>query len=853
MDRLVQDAYLDTVRTALAPRFRIEREVGRGGTATVYLAYDSRHERQVAIKVLRPELAAAVWRDRFFLEVKLTTRLSHPHILKLLESGEADGVLYYVMPYIPGESLRARIRRERQLPLPDAIRITGEVAEALAAAHAQGVVHRDIKPENILFEAGHALVADFGIAKAITEAAGERLSTTGLRIGTPGYMSPEQATGEANLDHRSDVYSLAVVLYEMLAGEPPYNGPTAQAIFAKQLSQPVPPLRVVRETVSTALEEVVCKALAKVPADRYGSVAEFASAVSRARQISPWIRWVLPVVRIANWVFPGGRSRMVPVAVGGGLVVVGLLAGVSRLARPKRNEAALDPRHIAVLYFDDRTPGKTLGHVANGLTEDLIDRLSQVSALSVVSPNGVRPYVARATPVDSLARTLGVGTIVGGSVARSGAQLRVTVRLIDPTTGQQLHTRTLEQPWEDLFSLQDKLTSEVAQFLRERLGREIRVREQRASTKSVQAWEFVQQGEDLAAEGAALIRAGDETQAAERLWRADTLFVRAGQLDPHWVVPMVGRGRVAYSLAFVSPGPGDTVAGISSESRTEASAGVSVQWLVRGIQYAEVALRRDPWAPEALALRGELRHRLVVFGSLPAVDTLVPLSEGDLLAALRSRPDYARAWHLLGEVYNWEGRFPEAVRALQRALDADAYLTEIRSVIALLFAASLHSEQFEEARSWCRTGTERYPEDPRFIGCELTLAGWVWEGRRQVATAWRLLTDIERRDSLGVLASAWTWRRMMVAAVLARTGMHDSAVAVLDRTRQQGAERGGGPSLAHVEAYVRLLLGEREGALGLLAGYLQSQPEARAYVAHSPWYRALHADPRFRALVRPPG
>ncbi|MDH5548986.1 MAG: serine/threonine protein kinase, partial [Gemmatimonadota bacterium] len=226
--------------TALADRYTMEREIGSGGMATVYLAEDLRHDRPVALKVLKPELAAALGPDRFLREIKTTAQLRHPHILPLLDSGDADGTLFYVMPYVEGESLRDRLNREKQLPVEDALRIAREVADALSYAHSHDVLHRDIKPENILLESGHAVVADFGIARALTAAGGEKLTQTGIAVGTPAYMSPEQSAGEPAIDGRSDLYALGCVLYEMLAGEPPFTGPTAQAIIAKRLAEPPP-------------------------------------------------------------------------------------------------------------------------------------------------------------------------------------------------------------------------------------------------------------------------------------------------------------------------------------------------------------------------------------------------------------------------------------------------------------------------------------------------------------------------------------------------------------------------------------------------------------------------------------
>src|SRR5437667_7050378 len=261
------------LQAALADRYALERELGRGGMATVYLARDLRHGRPVAIKVLRPEIAAALGPERFLREIETAARLTHPHILALHDSGQAGGSLYYVMPYIEGESLRDRLEREGPLPLEEALRITREVADALSYAHDHDVVHRDIKPENILFQAGHAVVADFGIARAITAAAGGNLTETGIALGTPGYMSPEQGAASARVDERSDIYSLGCVLYEMLAGEPPFTGPSAESIVRQHLAAAPPRVSAMRAAIPPAIEEAITRALAKTPADRFATAA----------------------------------------------------------------------------------------------------------------------------------------------------------------------------------------------------------------------------------------------------------------------------------------------------------------------------------------------------------------------------------------------------------------------------------------------------------------------------------------------------------------------------------------------------------------------------------------------------
>jgi serine/threonine protein kinase len=270
---------------ALSDRYRIESELGQGGMATVYRAHDVRHDRKVAIKILHPELAAVLGPERFLTEMKVTANLQHPHILPLFDSGTADGQLYYVMPLVEGESLRDRLTRERQLPIDDALRLAMEVAGALDYAHRHNVVHRDIKPENILLHDGSALVADFGIALAVSNAGDKRLTQTGLSLGTPHYMSPEQATGDKVVDGRTDISSLGCVLFEMLTGEPPFSGPSTQAIVAKVLTEAAPGIRARRPTVPPALEAVVLKAVQKLPADRFATPQAFAQAL---RALTRW-------------------------------------------------------------------------------------------------------------------------------------------------------------------------------------------------------------------------------------------------------------------------------------------------------------------------------------------------------------------------------------------------------------------------------------------------------------------------------------------------------------------------------------------------------------------------------------
>ena len=315
----------ERLSAAVADRYRIERELGAGGMATVYLATELKHERQVALKVLRPELALVLGAERFLAEIKITARLDHPHILTLIDSGTVDGFLYYVLPYVRGESLRALLDRERQLGLADARAIARQVAVALDYAHRQGVIHRDVKPENILISEGEAMLTDFGIALAVREAGGARLTESGLSLGTPQYMSPEQAAGDHRLDARTDEYSLAAVLYEMLAGEPPITGPSAQAMIAKLLTERPTPLRVVRDTVPEGASKAVARALAKTPADRFGTTVEFLNAVEAGFDAGPT---------------PPALRRLVPLTAGvvavAAVAAIAIFALTGRLGRPRR-------------------------------------------------------------------------------------------------------------------------------------------------------------------------------------------------------------------------------------------------------------------------------------------------------------------------------------------------------------------------------------------------------------------------------------------------------------------------------------------------------------------------------------
>ncbi len=427
---------LDRIKVALSDRYAIEREIGSGGMATVYLARDLKHDRKVAVKVLRPQLAASLGSDRFLREIKITANLNHPHILPLLDSGAADGFLYYVMPYVEGGSLRDRLNREKQLPIADALELTSEIGDALGHAHSLGFVHRDVKPENILFEAGHAVVSDFGIARAVTEAGDERLTDTGVAIGTPAYMSPEQGAGEQQLDGRSDIYSLGCLLYEMLGGDPPYTGSTPQAILARKVTDPVPSLKAVRETVPDEIEHVVIRALAKAPADRFATATEFVAALKGKEPVpAPRARVATRRRRLAGWL--AGALALLVIASG-----VALMGSSSNVAFSERD-------WIVIADLENSTGDSVFDQSLNAA---LTIAVQQSRYVNVVSASRVQQTLERMgrdsvdALTEALAREIAVrenaAVVVVPSISQVDSVYSLAIRVVDPGTGDNLTARS---------------------------------------------------------------------------------------------------------------------------------------------------------------------------------------------------------------------------------------------------------------------------------------------------------------------------------------------------------------------------------------------------------------------------
>ncbi len=400
----------DRLREALAERYSIERELGSGGMATVYLAEDLKHHRKVAVKVLRPELAASLGAERFVREIEIAANLTHPHILSLFDSGEAGGFLYYVMPFVEGESLRDRLLREGKLAVDETIRLTDQVASALSHAHQRGVIHRDIKPENILIAGDPAIVADFGIARAVEAAGGERLTGTGLAVGTPAYMSPEQGMGTGEVDARTDVYALGCVVYEMVSGGPPFEAPTPQALLAKHAADTAPRLRTSDPTIPLYVERAVERAMAKEPADRFSSATEFAAALTSGITV--------PRVRTR------GMRRGVVAGVAGAVLVALVVWGLTTLLAGGRIE------RLAVLPLTDLTGDPEQEYLAGGVHEALIAELGRLD-LSITARATMAQYRDTDKTISEIARELDVDAVIEGSVFRGGDSLEIAARLYD--------------------------------------------------------------------------------------------------------------------------------------------------------------------------------------------------------------------------------------------------------------------------------------------------------------------------------------------------------------------------------------------------------------------------------------
>ena len=757
-----------TLREALRDRYTLERELGRGGMATVWLADDLRHDRKVAFKLLHPELASSLGPDRFLREIRIAARLQHPHILTVLDSGTAahpDGgadLLWYTMPFVEGETLRARLSREGQLPLADALRIARDVAEALDCAHEHGVIHRDIKPDNILLGAGHALVADFGIAGALQDRDGQsRLTETGVVLGTPHYMSPEQAAGDRSLDRRTDIYSLGCVLYEMLAGEPPFTGPTQQAILAKRLSAPVPHIGTVRD-VPEQVDLAVTRALARAPADRFATAAELAAALDAAAT------GAAPTMPARATRGPAWTRRL---AVAGGLIVA--LVGVALTVRGRGSAAPASgaPASAAVLPFVDLSPERDQEYFSDGLTDELITSLSQIRGLQVAGRTSSFQFKGQNADVRDVGRRLGVTAVLEGSVRRSGNRLRVSAQLVNASDGYQLWSQSYDRDPSDVFAVQEDIALAIVAALRVRLG---------SATDSVLA---SRPTSDLAAYDLFLKgrfawnqrTSASLTQAASWFGQAvarDSGFVRAwaGLADTYILLPLYTGAPQAESWSRAKDAATRAIAAEPdlADAWTSMAYGTMLyewDWAAAESLFGR-AIAVNPnypvahhWYADFLAGRGRLdqslrhmeqAHRLDPLALITGVELswiyyLMDRSqeaEAQVRQVLALDPNYAHAFFILGMIQAQQGRPREAVTSLGKALELGGFNGHVAAARAAAYAAAGDRSAAEETlRDFERRATREYMSPFAFAVAYGAL------GQRSRGIEW-LLRGVEQRDNV---------------------------------------------------------------------------------------------------------
>lgn len=826
----------EDLQRALPDRYRVEQEIGRGGMATVFLAHDAQLGRRVAIKVLHPDLASSLGAERFAREIRVLAQLSHPNILPVLDSGGANGILYYVMPFVEGESLRDRLDREKQLPIEVAVATACEVADALGYAHASGVIHRDIKPENVLVSDGHAVVADFGIAR-LADDGGEKLTMTGMSLGTAAYMSPEQASGEA-VDGRSDLYSLACMLYELLVGAPPFAGANSMAVMARHAMEPPPLIRVVRAAVPEEIEEVVLRALEKSPADRFGSVAEFKAALLGEAATTATARYTsrytsmrrVPAPRPSWWRRNPILSAGLALLVVTGAIAVGM-SGIGQANHALPDNAA----RVAVTYFTE-APGSDLRYLADALTEGVIDELSG-ARVDVASANAVGPFRGIHVAADSIGRALDVGTVVRGAIERVGDGVKVTVQLWDALEDRELDKRTFQAASANPAALQEMVAERVADLVRSRVGQEVMLRRDGLGTRSGEAWTAYRLAELRRKHGDSLLADGAAGSALGVYAAADSLLQSAQQLDDSWVAVPARRAMVSLATA-------QALAEDPIRSREAVDAGLA---------HADRALALKADDADALTAKGDLLFyqysRHLIPDAREGERTLVR-AESALVRAVRVNPDQARAWSTLSALYYRKTDVLGIVRASREALRADRYLTSARTLQSRLFYAQYNTEDFTGAINTCDEGQRRFPTDQSFVQCRLFLFLTPRAGVPNPDSAW---VYAARLVAMSPEAGRPLMRRradVLVAGTLTAAGLRDSARKVLDRARPPAA-LDPTRSVNGWEAAVRVMLGEREKAISLLEDYLAVNPEHKQGFRNMNhwWWRDIQDNPRFRALI----
>jgi serine/threonine-protein kinase len=668
----------EQLSAAVASRYRIQRELGQGGMAKVFLAHDLKYDREVAVKVLRPDLAADVGATRFLHEIQTSARLHHPHILPLYDSDHADGLVYYVMPYIQGETLRQRLARERQLPVGEAIQLAREVLDALAYAHGANVVHRDIKPANILLDAGHALVADFGIARAI----GEGESVTGHVIGTPAYMSPEQIDGSKYLDGRTDIYGLGCVLFEMLVGEPPFRGSTLTAVIANRLSAPLPSARTFREVIPEAVDAAIKKAMAVLPADRFVTAAQFSDAL--------------------------GTSATVAIAVGAAQVMV---------------QEVITAKSVAVLPFENMSTDPENEYFSDGITDDIIAQLSKIRALKVISRTSSMQYKKTTKKITMIAEELGVGAVLEGSVRRAGQRVRIVAPLVDPRSEKHLWGDTFDRNLSDIFEVQSEVAQQITGALSVALSPEEKERVEKKSTADADAYNLYLLGRFQA----------NKWSEAEVL-KAIDYYQLAVAKDPGYAVAYAGLAD-AYellSIGFSSKPPAEYLAQAKAmalkalqmdDSLAEAHTSLAyARWLGdldwqgadrefrRALELMSSYVMAHEWYAEYLAAVGRHDEALLEAKRAQQLDPLaVPVNRTvgwvlyfarrydeaieELRKTLAMNPEFLGARLVLWWCYIAKGAYDQALADIRRQIERPGLRTIKKLTLAYACAAAGDTEE----------------------------------------------------------------------------------------------------------------------------------------------------------------
>jgi serine/threonine-protein kinase len=887
------------LEAALADRYTLERELGRGGMATVYLARDLRHDRPVALKVLHPELAAALGPERFQREIKLAARLQHPHILAVHDSGEVPGdastapILWFAMPFVEGESLRDRLARERQLPLEDAIQIAREAADALEYAHQHGVIHRDIKPENILLSTGHALVADFGIARALSESNDSKLTQTGTTVGTPAYMSPEQAAGERALDPRTDVYSLGCVLWEMIAGEPPFSGPTAQVVLARRFTETPRPLREMRETVPEGVERAVAKALAKSPADRFGSAGEFGKSLreglSGGRSAEPTRPIAAsPVASQATASRPAPRSRLrFPVTAAlavGFLLGLGVLFGWLRSHRSSDESATGGAKRLAVLPFENLGRSED-DYFADGITDEIRGKLAALPGLQVTASNSSSQYKKTTKTPQEIGRELGVQYLLVGKVrwekgAGGQSRVRVSPELVQVTTASTRWQQPFDAALTDVFQVQADVAARVAQALDVALGAGEKQALAGKPTANLPAYDLYLQGNEAAG--------GFDQVAPVELRRAVGYYERAVALDSTFALAWAQLSRAHSYIYYIgTPTATDEAKARAAAERALAlSPGLAEAHLAMGDYYNWV--RNDGGAAlEAYAQGRKIAPHnaelLKGIGLVARSQGRWDESQASLTQAQALDPrSIGTARRLTYNLLRLR-RYPEALESADRTLALDRHAPDLYQTKAMVYLAQgdlpgarqvLKAAQQEVEPTalvqWMATYFDLFwvldeeqqklllrlppgPFDDDRLSWGLALAG-TWALRGDTARA-RAYGDSARIAGEANLREAPDDGQLhvLLGTALAYMGRKSEAISeglravALVPTSKDAYQ---GPYLQHQLARIYLLVGEQEKALDQLEPLLKIPYNLSVgWLKVDPTFDPLRKNPRFQKLV----